>query len=177
MLAFCTSTSLLPVFLGTKSQSPSTYGLSSLLHALKVFSVLFLFFFFKTLFKNCNLMLKSQCRMGNHSADLNHILVIFLSLCNKSWLFWASNLIPANNLTISRAPLRTPQSMFENRSPSCPSGNSANSAMGLLSNIKENSSDAALQFVTTGEKPRNILKPSCKRTSNTKNMSNDREKL
>ena len=41
--------------------------------------------------------------------------------------------------------------MLEKRSPSCPSGNSANSAIGLLSSIKENSSDAALQFVTTGE--------------------------
>ena len=52
--------------------------------------------------------------------------------------------------------------MFENRSPSWPSGNSANSARGLLSKIKENSSDAALQFVTTGENPRNSLKPSYK---------------
>lgn len=81
---------------------------------------------------------------------------------NCKWAGDCEQFMSHGTLTISRAPRKTPQRMFENRSPSWPSGNSANSAIGLLSKIKENSSDAALQFVITGEIPRNILKPSCK---------------
>ena len=67
-----------------------------------------------------------------------------------------------SELTISSAPLRTPQKIFENQSSSCAlpsSGSSTKSANGFSSNIKENCLLSADQFVTAGVMFKKILNP------------------
>lgn len=65
-------------------------------------------------------------------------------------------------LTISSAPLRTPQSMFEYQSSFCAlpsSGNSTKSANGFSSKINENCLLSVVQFVTVGVMFRKTLNP------------------
>lgn len=68
------------------------------------------------------------------------------------------------SLTISSAPRKTPQRIFENHSSSCAlpsSGNSTKSASGFSSKSKEKDLLSEVQLVTVGVMLRNILKPTC----------------
>ena len=64
--------------------------------------------------------------------------------------------------TISKAPRKTPQSMFEYQSSSCArpsSGSSTKSAKGFSSNTRENCLLSLVQLVIVGVMLRKILKP------------------
>lgn len=79
------------------------------------------------------------------------ILILIQRICIESLLVESFS-----SLTISRAPRNTPDSMLLYLRFKQWSGSSTNSVNGFESKIRENSSAAALQFVTCGNIPRYV---------------------
>jgi hypothetical protein len=109
-----------------------------------------------------NLCTSSHSSSAGISSSIYRIRDILISVeslpRNTSLMKWASTCI----CTISKAPLNTPQKIFEYHSSSCArpsSGSSTKSARGFSSKIRENCLLSLVQFVMVGVMLRKILNP------------------
>ncbi len=115
----------------------------------------------------CKILYSSSAGISSSMYRIRDILISVESFPFKmSLMKCASTCI----CTISRAPLKIPQNIFEYQSSSWAlpsSGNSTKSASGFSSNIKENCLLSVVQLAIVGVMLRNILNP----TSNSQTLN------